>query len=479
MTVVSSARKGASWLLEETEPSSTFTPEKLSEEHRLMAQTVDEFVEAEVLPQIDRLETKDWTLARALIRRAGELGLLGLSVPEQYGGLDLDKVSALVVSERIARSASLGAAYGAQANLCIVPLVLFGTDAQKATYLPGLVSGETAGAYALSESGSGSDALAARTRAARQADGSWLLNGEKMWITNGGFADIFIVFAQADGDQFTAFIVERAFGVKSGNEEHKMGLHGSSTTPILLQDVKVPADNVLGAIGKGHKVALNTLNFGRFKLGAMCSGGCRAAIGEAAKYAKERKQFGHAIADFGAIKYKLGEMTARTYALESLMYRTAGLIDATVSESGGHGGPAIAAVMGSEVLDYVLDENVQIHGGNGFVKDYPAERYYRDARVNRIFEGTNEINRMLIPGMLIRRALKGEIGLIPAAKKLQDELLSPSGASLTADEGLDADLRTVSAFKKVALMVIGTAMQTYGQKLSDEQEVLCAAADIL
>ena len=492
MAVAAHVRKGGSWLLEDTEAESVFTPEKLSDEHRLMAQTVEEFVATEVLPNIDQLETKDWNLARTLVQRAGGLGLLGLSVPEQYGGLDLDKVSALVVSERIARSASLAAAYGAQANLTIIPIVLFGTDEQKAKYLPGLVSGETIGAYALSESGSGSDALAARTRATRQADGSWVLNGEKMWITNGGFADVFIIFAQADGDQFTAFIVERAFGVKSGNEEHKMGLHGSSTTPILLQDVTVPAANLLGEIGKGHKVALNTLNFGRFKLGAMCSGGCRAAIGEAAKYAKQRKQFGHAIADFGAIKYKLGEMTARTYALESLMYRTAGLIDVTVAEGGGHGGSDIAAaleefavessiakVMGSETLDYVLDENVQIHGGNGFVKDYPAERSYRDARVNRIFEGTNEINRMLIPGMLVRRALKGEIGLLPAAKRLQDEVLSPAGPSLSNDEGLDADLRTVAAFKKVALMVLGTAMQTYGSKLSDEQEVLCAAADIL
>jgi alkylation response protein AidB-like acyl-CoA dehydrogenase len=508
MTVASSARKGVSWLLEETDPSSIFTPEQLSDEHRLMAQTVEEFMENEVMPNIGRLETKDWALARSLVRRAGELGLLGISVPEQYGGLDLDKVSALVVSERIARSASMGATYGAQTNLAIMPLVLFGTDAQKAKYLPGLVSGETIGAYCLSESGSGSDALAARTRAVRQADGSWQLNGEKMWITNGGFADVFIVFAQADpstgsgqtgstgsgssADQFTAFIVERAFGVKSGNEEHKMGLHGSSTTPILLPDVKVPADNVLGEIGKGAKVALNTLNYGRFKLGAMCSGGCRSTIGEAAKYAKQRKQFNHSISDFGAIKYKLGEMTARTYALESLMYRTAGLIDASVADAAAHDGSATAAafeefaveasiakVMGSEVLDYVLDENVQIHGGNGFVTDYAAERYYRDARVNRIFEGTNEINRMLIPGMLIRRALKGEIGLIPAAKRLQDEVLSPSGASLSTEEGLDADLKTVGAVKKVALMVIGTAMQTYGQKLTDEQEILSAAADIL
>jgi len=493
MATTTTARKGASWLLEDTDAASVFTPERMTEEHRLMAQTVDEFVEKEVVPNIDQLETKDWGLARKLIHRAGELGLLGISVPEQYGGLDLDKASALVVSERIARSASFGAAYGAQANLCIIPIVLFGTDEQKQKYLPGLVSGEMVGAYALSESGSGSDALAARTRATKQADGSWVLNGEKMWITNGGFADVFIIFAQADGDHFTAFIVERAFGVKSGNEEHKMGLHGSSTTPLLLQDVKVPAGNVLGEVGKGHKVALNTLNFGRFKLGAMCSGGSRMAIGEAAKYAKDRKQFGHAIADFGAIKYKLGEMAARTYALESLMYRIAGSIDAMVAE-GGHGGGAaiasaleefaveasIAKVMGSEVLDYVLDENVQIHGGNGFVKDYAAERYYRDARVNRIFEGTNEINRLLIPGMLIRRALKGEIGLIPAAKKLQDELLSPSPRTLGDDsEGLETDLKTIAALKKVALMVLGTAMQTYGQKLTDEQEILSASADIL
>src|SRR5690242_9603499 len=475
MAVTTTARKGASWLLEESDQTSMFTPEKLSEEHRLMAQTVEEFVDNEVMPNLDQLETKDWKLARSLVKRAGELGLLGISVPEQYGGLDLDKASALVVSERMARSASMGAAYGAQANLTIIPIVLFGTDAQKAKYLPGLVSGDLVGAYCLSESGSGSDALAARTRATKQADGSWILNGEKMWITNGGFADVFIVFAQADGDRFTAFIVERAFGVKSGNEEHKMGLHGSSTTPILLQDVTVPVENLLGEVGKGAKVALNTLNFGRFKLGAMCSGGCRSVIGEAAKYAKQRKQFGHPISDFGAIKYKLGEMTARTYALESLMYRTAGLIDATVAEAGGHGGSdiasaleefaveaSIAKVMGSETLDYVLDENVQIHGGNGYVKDYPAERYYRDARVNRIFEGTNEINRMLIPGMLIRRALKGELPLIAAAKKLQDEVMSPSvtGVSFGEDTALGEEIRTVASFKKVGLMVVGSAMQT-------------------
>ena len=493
--------KGGAWLLKEPIPD-VLTPETLTDEHRLMAQTTSEFVEQEVLPNLDALENKDWDLARSLIRRCGELGLLGTDAPELYGGLDLDKVSSLIVAEHIARSASFGVTYGGQANLCILPIVLFGTDAQKQRYLPALVSGELVGAYALSESGSGSDALAARTRATRQPDGSWVLNGEKMWTTNGGFADVIIVFAKVDGEHFTAFIVERRFpGVSAGKEEHKLGLLGSSTTTIVLQDARVPADNVLSEVGRGHKVALNTLNFGRFKLGGMCLGGCRAAIGEAVRYAAQRTQFGQAIARFGAIKHKLGEMSARTYAVESLTYRTAGLIDAAVAavkETGDNsqrtaGGIAIAQafeeyaveasiakVAGSEVLDYVLDENVQIHGGNGFVKDYAAERHYRDARVNRIFEGTNEINRLLIPGMLIRRAIKGELALIPAAKHLQDELLAPAVPPSNGGEApLDEEMRAMSAFKKVALMVLGTAMQTYGDALNDEQEVLSYAADIL
>jgi alkylation response protein AidB-like acyl-CoA dehydrogenase len=464
----------------------------VSDEHRLIARTTDQFIDGEVLPRLAQLETGDWTLARALIRRCGELGLLGVNVPEQYGGLDLDKVSSLIVAERIARSASFGASYGGQANLCILPIVLFGTDEQKQRYLPRLVSGELVGAYALSESGSGSDAMAARTRATLAPDGSWTLNGEKMWITNGGFADVLIVFAKVDGEQFTAFIVEKTFpGVSAGKEEHKMGLHGSSTTPIVLQDAKVPAGNVLGEVGLGHKVALNTLNFGRFKLGAMGVGGCRSAIGDAARYAKDRKQFGQSIAGFGAIKHKLGEMTARTYAMESLIYRTAGLIEAALPDHDGASvakafeeyaiEASIAKVAGTEALDYVLDENVQIHGGNGFVTDYPAERYYRDARVNRIFEGTNEINRLLIPGMLIRRAVKGDLPLIAAAKRLQDEIMAPSvaGASFGEDTALGEETRTVASFKKVALMVLGSAMQTYGPRLNDEQEILGYAADIM
>jgi alkylation response protein AidB-like acyl-CoA dehydrogenase len=493
MTSTTEMRQGGAWLLEDT-TGSIYTPEMHTDEHRLMAQTTDEFVDNEVLPNLARLEQKDWQVARRLIRRAGELGLLGVDVPDVYGGLDLDKTSSIVVAEHIARSASFAVTFGGQTNLCILPITLFGTTAQKAQYLPRLVAGELVGAYALSESGSGSDALAARTRATRQPDGSWLLNGEKMWISNGGFADLIIVFARVDGEQFTAFLVERGFpGVSSGKEEHKMGLHGSSTTPILLQDARVPAENVLGEVGKGHKVALNTLNFGRFKLGAMCTGGCRFALGDAAKYAAQRKQFGQPIASFGAIKHKLGEMTARTYAAESLMYRTAGLIDAALAAAAApHEGAtvarafeefaieaSVAKVAGSETLDYVLDENVQIHGGNGYVADYTAERYYRDARVNRIFEGTNEINRLLIPGMLIRRAIKGDLPLIAAARQLQDELLSPSPAINQDDEPLARELRTVAAFKKTALMVLGTAMQTYGDKLTDQQEVLSFAADML
>ena len=489
--------RGCSWLIGETPPASVMTPEKLTEEHQLIRQAAAEFIAGEVMPANERLEKKDWALQRELIKKCGSLGLFGTNVPETYGGVDLDKIATLVVSEEIAKHASFGATFGAQANLTILPIFMFGTVAQKQRYLPGLIAGDVVGAYCLSESGAGSDALGAKTRAMKQADGSFVLSGEKMWITNGGFADVYIVFAKVDGEHFTAFIVERQWaGVSSGKEEHKLGLHASSTTPVILQDVKVPADAVLGEIGKGHKVAFNVLNFGRFKLGAMCSGGAREAIGEAAKYASTRKQFGVAIATFGAIKHKLGEMTARQYALESMMYRTAGLIDQRIA-----GAPdkqaddpmpmlqaleefaveaSIAKVLGSETVDYVIDENLQIHGGNGFVHDYPAEGHYRDARVNRIFEGTNEINRLLIPGMLMKKALKGELPLLAAAKQLQDEIMSPSLAlPETSDEPLLDETRACTVFKKVVLLVAGTAMQRYGTKLEQEQEVLSYLADIL
>jgi alkylation response protein AidB-like acyl-CoA dehydrogenase len=492
--------RGGEWLLQSTDAARVFTPERMTDEHKLIGRTTADFISQEVMTVLDRLEQKDWALARDLVKRAGALGLLGVDVPEAYGGVALDKASSLVVSERMAGAASYGAAFGAQANLVIVPLVLFGSEAQKKKYLPQLLTGETIGAYGLSETGSGSDAQGARTRAVRQADGSFVLNGEKMWITNGGFADLFVVFCKVDDpalgikDAFTALLVERRFGVKNGKEEHKMGLHGSSTTALIFQDVKVPADHVLGEIGKGHKVAFNVLNFARYKLGAMCGGGSAMVIGESAKYAAARRQFNQPIANFGAIKHKIGEMVARTYAVQSMLYRTAGLVDAKIAatphaETDGSAALAafeeyaiecsIAKVFGSEVLDFVLDENIQIHGGNGYVRDYPAERHYRDARVNRIFEGTNEINRLLIPGMLIKRALKGDLALIQAARALQDELMSPPSMAAADDRPFAGEQRAIESFKKVALMTLGLGMQTFGAKLTDEQEVLMHSADII
>ena len=492
-TLAPAAQKGGTWLLEEIARGSAFTPEQLSEEQRLISQTAQEFMDNEVVGSSDQLETKDWDLARRLLRRCGELGLLGTDVPEAYGGLQLDKVSSAVIASRLGQAGSFSTSFGAQTGLAILPIRTFGTEEQKTKYLPKLVSGEWVGAYCLSESGSGSDALGAKTTAVQQADGSFVLNGEKMWITNGGFADLYIVFAKVDGEHFTAFIVERGFhGVSSGKEEHKMGLLGSSTTPVILQDAKVPAENLLGEVGKGHKVAFNVLNFGRFKLGASTVGGSQGALGEAAGYAAARQQFGQPIANFGAIKHKLGEMTVRAYAIESMVYRTAGLIDAALE---GHDATddgalltvleeyaveaSIVKVAGSEILDYVLDENVQIHGGNGFVKDYPAERHYRDARVNRIFEGTNEINRLLIPSMLVKRALKGRLPLIAAAKQLQDEIMHPSPLTKGSDGLLVAQQNTVKMVKKVGVAVLGLALQTYREKLSDQQEVLSFTADIL
>jgi alkylation response protein AidB-like acyl-CoA dehydrogenase len=498
-TTTDKARGGCAWLTEDSDGAALLTPERLSEELRLIGRTADEFIDGEVLPALDRLEGKDWDLARTLLRRCGELGLLGTDVPEALGGVALDKAASLVVGQSVGRCASFATTFGAQTGLVITPLLCFGTGAQQGKYLPGLVSGESVGAYALSESGSGSDALSARARAVRLPDGSFALNGEKMWITNGGFADVFIVFARLvdgeqtgpDAGQFTAFIVERAFpGVSCGQEEHKMGIQGSSTTPLILQDARVPAENVLGEIGKGHKVAFNVLNYGRFKLAAMCSGGARRVIGEAAAYAAERRQFGQPIASFGAVRHKLAEMVIREYAIEAMLFRTAGLVDGMLE--GTHESEAVLAaleefaieasilkVAASEMLDFVVDENVQIHGGNGFVRDYPAERHYRDSRVNRIFEGTNEINRLLIPGMLAKRAVKGTLPIIPAARRLQDELLTPSLPEPAGADALEGARRAVAGMKKVALMVLGTAMQTHGAKLADEQELLTRTADIV
>ena len=486
--------KGGSFLISETAPQQVYSPEDFTEEQRMIAQTTREFVEKEVVPRSEELEEHNWELARELVSRAGELGLLSASIPEKYEGLGLDIVSSMLISENVSGQASFATTHGATAGIGTLPIVYFGTEEQKKKYLPKLGTGELIGAYCLSESGSGSDALAAKTTARLNAAGThWVLNGEKMWITNGGFADVYIVFAKVDGEKFSAFIVEKDNpGFSRGEEEHKMGLKGSSTTPILLQDCTIPKENLLGEIGKGHLIAFNILNIGRFKLGASAIGGSKRTLGHSTKYAAERKQFDRPIASFGAIKYKLAEMAARTYAGESAVYRTAGLIEdreSTVNKDN----PAevlaaieeyaiecsIIKVAGSEILNYCVDEGVQIYGGNGFTHEAPVESAYRDSRVNRIFEGTNEINRLLIPGMLLKRAMKGQLPLLAAAQKLQEEVLSGPSFEEEDDSPLAAERKLVANAKKVALMVLGSAVQKFMTALQEQQMILSWAADII
>jgi alkylation response protein AidB-like acyl-CoA dehydrogenase len=476
---------GGAWLLGETAPDAVCIPEDRSDEHRMISGTAVSFMDQEVVPRRDVLEAKDWSVARQLMRQCGDLGLLGADVPEQFGGVALDVVSSVLVSEAMGRYASFATTAGAHMGLCIVPILWFGTPEQRATYLPGLVSGEIIGAYGLSETGSGSDALGARATATRLADGGYELNGEKLWITNCGFADLYVVFAKVDGEHFTAFLVPRATpGVTPGREEHKMGLHGSSTAPLLLQGARVGADAVLGEVGKGHKVAFTVLNYGRFKLGAMTTGGSRQALKDAATYAAERRQFGQPIASFGAIQSKLSEMAARLYATESALYRVAGSLEHGDVPHEARGRifeqhaieASILKVLASETLQYVLDENIQIHGGNGFVRDYPAEGWYRDARVNRIFEGTNEINRLLLAGQLVRRAARNEIALIAAARALPDQLLTLPVTP--PDEPLALLRHVASGLKKATVLLLGAAMQRYQEKIADEQEVLMWIADL-
>ena len=476
---------GGAWLLDEAATDVVFTPEDRSDEQRMIAATANAFMAQEVVPRRDALEAKDWALARRLMRQCGDLGLLGVDVPEALGGVGLDVVSSVLVSEAMGRYASFATTAGAHMGLCIVPLLWFGTDAQRTRYVPRLVSGESIGAYALSEAASGSDALGARATATRLPDGGFELNGEKLWITNCGFADLFVVFAKVDGEHFTAFLVERGTpGVTPGREEHKMGLHGSSTAPLLLQGARIGPDAVLGEIGKGHKVAFTVLNYGRFKLGAMTTGGARQALEDASTYAAARRQFGRPIASFGAIQLKLSEMAARLYATESALYRVAGSLDRSDAAHEARGRAfeqhaieaSILKVLASETLQYVLDENVQIHGGNGFVRDYPAEGHYRDARVNRIFEGTNEINRLLLAGQLVRRAAKGEVALIAAARALPDELLSLPLLPPDEPSALTAHLAT--GLRKATVLLLGAAMQRYAERLADEQEVLVWIADL-
>jgi alkylation response protein AidB-like acyl-CoA dehydrogenase len=487
--------KGGSFLIEEQTPESIFTPGDFNEEHRMIADTTRQFMDAEVQPRISELENKDWKLARALVKSAADLGLVGANIPEEYGGLGLDQTSGAIIAENLGRSASFAATLGAQSGIGLLPIIYFGTEAAKQKYLPPIAAGDLITAYALTEASSGSDAMAAKATAKLSDDGKdYILNGEKMFITNGGFADIFIVFAKVDGDKFSAFIVERQEGCKSGAEEHKMGIKGSSTTPLILADARTPVENLLGEIGKGHKIAFNILNIGRFKLGAMCLGGMKLAMHESVRYANERQQFGKSISSFGAIKSKLGEMAIRTWVGEAMIYRTLGMIEeglGAVADSKDMDARlkaieeyaaecSIIKVALSEYCGYVTDEMVQIFGGYGYSADYPAERAYRDTRINRIFEGTNEINRMLIPGRLMKAALSGRLALLPAAQALMDEILSPSMASFDLDESLLAtEQKLTHNAKKVALMTLGTAAQKYMMGLSDQQEILMSVADII
>src|SRR5215213_892248 len=432
--------KGGEFLISEGTTADVFTPEDFTEEHRMIADTAREFIDNEVRPVIPDMEKHDWETARRLVHEAGELGLLGASVPEEYGGAALDQVSGVIIAEAVGRGGGFGTTFGAQTSIGLLPILYFGSEELKQKWIPPIVAGEKVTAYCLSESGSGSDALGAKCNAKLTEDGQhYILNGEKMFISNGSFADVYIVFAKVDGEKekFSAFVVERSEHCRPGAAEHKMGIKSSSTTPLILSDAKIPAGNLIGKVGDGAKIAFNILNVGRFKLGASVTGGAKLALFEAIRYANERQQFNKPISSFGAIKHKLAEMAIRTWVAESITYRTVGMIDALIGEDGGDKEKklrsieeyavesSINKVACSEALDYVVDEMVQIYGGYGYSADYPAEKAYRDSRINRIFEGTNEINRMLIPGQLMKRAMKGQLGLLGAAKQLQDEILNP------------------------------------------------------
>lgn len=485
--------KGGAFLIEDRGPAEIFTPEDFTDEQKMIGETTREFVDNEVRPQLAAMENHAWEVARELVGKAGELGLLGATIPEEYGGLELDQVSGVVIAETIGRGGGFGTTFGAQTSIGLLPILYFGSEELKKAWIPRIVSGELVTAYCLSEAGSGSDALGAKTNAKLSEDGTtYTLNGEKMWISNGGFADVYIVFAKVDGEKekFSAFLVERSENCRPGNEEHKMGIKSSSTTPLILSDAKIPAGNLIGNVGDGAKIAFNILNVGRFKLGASVTGGAKLALHDAIRYANERHQFNKPISSFGAIKHKLAEMAIRTWVAESITYRTVGMIDALIGDGADNEKKlrsieeyavesSINKVACSEALDYVVDEMVQIYGGYGYSADYPAEKAYRDSRINRIFEGTNEINRMLIPGQLMKRAMKGKIGLLQAAKALQDEIMNPQMSFDEDTELLAAETKMANNAKKVALMVLGTAAQKYMMGLSEQQEILCNTADII
>lgn len=485
--------KGGEFLITDQTSAEIFTPEDFTDEQKMIGETTREFVDNEIHPQLPALEKHGWDIARDLVQKGGELGLLGATIPEEYGGLGLDQTTGAVIAEYIGRAGGFGTTFGAQTSIGLLPILYFGSEELKEKWIPGIVSGEVITAYCLTESGSGSDALGAKTTAKLSEDGTtYTLNGEKMWITNGGFADVFIVFAKVDGEKekFSAFVVERSESCRPGAEEHKMGIKSSSTTAIILSDCKIPATNLIGNVGDGAKIAFNILNVGRFKLGASVTGGAKLALHDAIRYANERHQFERPISSFGAIKHKLAEMAIKTWVAESITYRTVGMIDALIGDGADNAKKlqsieeyavesSINKVACSEALDYVVDEMVQIYGGYGYSADYPAEKAYRDSRINRIFEGTNEINRLLIPGQLMKRAMKGRLGLLQAGKALQDEILNPQ-MSFDEDDGLlAAETKLAKNAKKIALMVIGTAAQKYMMKLADEQEILLNAADII
>ncbi len=488
--------KGGSFLIDELQPEDIYTPEDFNEEHLMIAKTTWDFVAGEVLPKVEEMEHKNFDVAVKLLKEAGELGLLGADIPEEYGGVGLDKISSSLITENIAKAGSFALSHGAHVGIGTLPIVYFGNEDQKKKYLPLLATGEKIAAYALTEPVSGSDALGAKTTAVLSEDGQYyLLNGAKQFITNAGFADVFVVYAKVDGEKFTAFIVEREYpGVSVGPEEKKMGIRGSSTRPLILEDAKVPVDNVLGEIGKGHVIAFNILNIGRYKLGIGTVGSSKRIIELATKYAKERKQFKLPIASFPLIQEKIADMAVSTFVNESMIYRTGGLIEDSLSVIEGNKenqGREIAKgiaeyaieasinkVYGSESLDFVVDEGVQIHGGYGFIEEYEVERLYRDSRINRIFEGTNEINRLLIPGTLLKKALKGEIALLAAADRLQKELMSlmplmPEDTPLSQEKGM------LDMAKKLTLMIAGLAVQKYQQKLEQEQEILRNVSDMI
>jgi alkylation response protein AidB-like acyl-CoA dehydrogenase len=495
-TATPRAAAGGSFLIESPRPEDVFTPAELTDDQRLIGQTAEEFVAKEVTPLIPDLELHKQGLMASLLKKAGELGLLGSGVPEEYGGAGLDKVSSTLLSEKISTYASFSVSLGAHAGIGTLPIVYFGTEAQKKKYLPKLASGELIACYCLSEPQAGSDAQNSKTRAVLSSAGNhWILNGQKMWISNGGFADLFIVFAKVDGEKFSCFIVERGFpGFSVGAEEKKMGLKGSSTAPIFFENCQVPKENLLHEIGRGHIVAFNILNVGRLTLGASCIGGSKKAIADSAKYAKERVAFGKPIGEFGLIRSMLANMAIRTFALESMVYRASGMIDrATLAAADGADKTqhlmkvleeyaiecSIGKVYGSEALDDVLDQAVQIFGGYGFHEEYPVARPYRDSRVNRIFEGTNEINRMLIIQMLMKRALSGSLPLLAAGAKLQEEILSGPSFSEATEGPWSEQERILAGAKKAFLLAAGASMQKYREKLADQQEIVAALADIV